>query len=57
MLSGNEALLFMLDSNMTKAVFQPHINAANTKECKLYSLYNSIKSSKPLCYPNDFYLL
>ena len=52
MLSGNEALLLMLDSNMTKAAFQLHKNAAIARQCNLYS-YITVKSSKRLCYPNN----
>ena len=53
MLSGNEALPLMLDSNMTKAVFQLHRNAAFAKQCNLYPSYKNIKPSKLLCYPSD----
>ena len=53
MLSGNEALSLMLDSNMTKAAFQLHRNTAIAKQFNLYPAYNNIKSSKLLCYPNN----
>ena len=43
MLSGNEALSLMLESNMTKAAFQLHRNAATAKQCNLYPAYNNIK--------------
>ena len=47
MLCRNEGLL--LESNMTKAVFQLHRNAVVAKQCNLYPSFNNIKSSKLLC--------
>ena len=43
MLSGNEVLSLILDSNMTKAAFQLHRNAVIAKQCNLYPAYNNIK--------------
>ena len=51
MISGNEALSLMLNSNM--AVHQLHRNAEIVKQSNLYPAYNNIKSSKLLCYPNS----
>ena len=40
LLSGNEVLSFILDSNMTKATFQLHGNVAIAKQYNLYLSYS-----------------